>query len=1274
MARFIDSNRNEPDKKLCLGYPFLVVNQAEIAPLIYVPVEITESYDSFVLRSEGFEVSYAALRSLRMTEEEINAFIDECDQVEPASQETIIQALERLLFAKITEIYREQLPRRHDQFQPGTIYDGPALFWVSSNIATVNLIRELRELAEPSRWEKVPVSLKQLLTVLPDHDYPSLQSWDQDTGIFVTPVNPQQLRVIQSVRSEPVVVVTGPPGTGKSQLVLNLIAEAFLKGEKVLFASRNNGAVDVVMNRLLNELQFQGAIRTGNNMNREKAAMQMRAALNRAGTKGSQSNLKSPQDLYMTARQNALQAQDQLDQVRKLSGLLVSHQQERGKYLEYLPKGLRKIAEETVPTYQAAEAEDLQATLSSLLEQALGIKDEKLHLEKGLNRIEKEGGTDYPLVAEIHRVEDQWGAFGGGFIRSSGFATMESLVSHVKIWLVLIETVEMKAQSILLSGKLNHLNMELSEKRSAIPREMAGKDELVARNFSNEEIEGFVNLSRRLEDRFKKFSSGTISIWERLLNWATRGALLKKEIRSFEWLHQQLDLPVASLQDAGAEGCAVLAGELNLLLDSARLLKDLAVIRSELDALSQAILNSEATLPSAVSDDINKLRGYDFDNSRLRADLQDLLKQIEDLQTKSNQLTGRINNQLDKNENRSSMLNELKKSLAGKDNRLWKLNTPAAPEAIIQHLTKWHNLVSFWGMDASSKHIESLLASLPGEKEALLNLKKSQDRMLQLSGEIMRVAWLERARKMSNEVLQDVHNYVAAVEELTRNYNPETYQHFKAVEKAKLEAAVQVFPIWAITNLTAKTNFPLINEFFDLVIIDEASQCDFPSALPLLYRARKVVIIGDPNQLRHVATLSKEADQELAARYGVGFDAFSYNTHSLYDIAQSSSGSRPGALLLNEHYRSDARIISFSNEEFYNGELVIKTDLTQRNVRRTFLNQFGGMFWLEVDGRTEYPRGGSLSNPDELASIQKLLPRFMEALDKHELGDASIGIVTPYRAQQDQIQNWVNDQYGGTDRITVGTAHKFQGDEKDFMIFSPVVARGISEGSLGWLQRTRNLLNVAVTRARISLIIIGDWKYCQSLKEDHCFRRLADYVARQPERILKDIEALPLLGKPSVDIVGYVTNPHNPEHNRTTLRRFVSSCSEFVWWADPYFNNHVFDLWWDVFQDPEATIREVRLLTAKELTVPQDDRRPQLSPERFEAIRSDLATRGIRLEMRLLDRRDLPHDRLFYSPGQAINMPPFAGAYGDHRHVSEYTRSGTSRDLFIQYWKKADDC
>ncbi len=70
-------------------------------------------------------------------------------------------------------------------------------------------------------------------------------------------------------------------------------------------------------------------------------------------------------------------------------------------------------------------------------------------------------------------------------------------------------------------------------------------------------------------------------------------------------------------------------------------------------------------------------------------------------------------------------------------------------------------------------------------------------------------------------------------------------------------------------------------------------------------------------------------------------------------------------------------------------------------------------------------------------------------------------------------------------------------------------------------------------------------------------------------------------------------------------------------------------------------------------------------------LRRHLFTSGVDFEMRVLHGRELPHDRFLYHPGGAINMPPFAGAFGKHRHVSEYTPSKTTVEDFNHYWDKA---
>ena len=86
-----------------------------------------------------------------------------------------------------------------------------------------------------------------------------------------------------------------------------------------------------------------------------------------------------------------------------------------------------------------------------------------------------------------------------------------------------------------------------------------------------------------------------------------------------------------------------------------------------------------------------------------------------------------------------------------------------------------------------------------------------------------------------------------------------------------------------------------------------------------------------------------------------------------------------------------------------------------------------------------------------------------------------VGIVTPFREQEKRIQAWCEAEYGDTDRIKVGTAHKFQGDERDFVIFSPVLAQGITQHTLDWLENTKPD-ECRGHKSGVGLIIAGDWE------------------------------------------------------------------------------------------------------------------------------------------------------------------------------------------------------
>ena len=301
-------------------------------------------------------------------------------------------------------------------------------------------------------------------------------------------------------------------------------------------------------------------------------------------------------------------------------------------------------------------------------------------------------------------------------------------------------------------------------------------------------------------------------------------------------------------------------------------------------------------------------------------------------------------------------------------------------------------------------------------------------------------------------------------------------------------------PCWAITSLSSHGRIPLEPGFFDLLIIDEASQCDIASILPLLYRAKRVVVIGDPNQLRHISSLSSKQDTQLLTKHGLldSHAAWSYSRNSLFDRALGFCHSDNIVNLL-EHHRSHADIIEFSNLHFYKGQLRIATQY--RKLHRPSTNE-PAVRWINVQGRVIRPQGGSVYNQEEAHVVVKELARLVT-----QGYEGTIGVVSPFRAQALFIRELLHKSYSELEQklfshfdFEVDTVHKFQGDERDIILLSPVVSLNCPESALNFLRRTGNLFNVAVTRARASLIVVGDQEYVLQCGVRY-FEEFAKYVS-----------------------------------------------------------------------------------------------------------------------------------------------------------------------------------
>ncbi len=278
-------------------------------------------------------------------------------------------------------------------------------------------------------------------------------------------------------------------------------------------------------------------------------------------------------------------------------------------------------------------------------------------------------------------------------------------------------------------------------------------------------------------------------------------------------------------------------------------------------------------------------------------------------------------------------------------------------------------------------------------------------------------------------------------------------------DKLNFEVLLSAFPVW-VGTLNDLSNFvPFQRELFDLVIVDEATQCDMASCLPAFYRAKRCVITGDPKQLRHVSFLSKDRMAQLAQRHDLEeqtMEAFHFRDRSILDLFIDRIRSQDQVAFLDEHFRSQPGIIRFSNEEFYDGQLRIMTDRPGLESAPLVMHSVCGS------------RNSAGENEAEAGAI---LDKLRELIERDTGSDTplSIGILSPFRDQVDFLSRRVGKEFSGPElerhRLIVGTAHLFQGEERDVMLISLVLDAESHSASYRFLNQP-DLFNVSITRAR----------------------------------------------------------------------------------------------------------------------------------------------------------------------------------------------------------------
>lgn len=344
-------------------------------------------------------------------------------------------------------------------------------------------------------------------------------------------------------------------------------------------------------------------------------------------------------------------------------------------------------------------------------------------------------------------------------------------------------------------------------------------------------------------------------------------------------------------------------------------------------------------------------------------------------------------------------------------------------------------------------------------------------------------AWNGCMERMTDEHRQDMVAWQHAMKKLGKGTG-KSANKWRRVARRRLNACREAVPAWVMPLHRVWDTVTPQAGAFDVVIVDEASQCGL-DALPLLYLGKKILIVGDDKQISPTSFESSAAADALADQYLKDFkfkEEFDV-TASIFDFGNRLYS---GQVSLREHFRCMPEIINFCSKHFYSHAPLIA-------LRQYDMDRLPPLEHVFVpDGY----RKGDVNKPEAQALVERI-----DAMCKDKRYEGkSMGVVTLQGNEQAPlIEGMLLERIGAAEiqkrRLLCGNPHSFQGDERDIIFLSLVAAPKESSDvantaltRLAYEQR----FNVAVSRARDMLVLFHSVKLDDLSK--NCLRyKLLDY-------------------------------------------------------------------------------------------------------------------------------------------------------------------------------------
>ncbi|MCX7981755.1 MAG: AAA domain-containing protein [Syntrophales bacterium] len=278
-------------------------------------------------------------------------------------------------------------------------------------------------------------------------------------------------------------------------------------------------------------------------------------------------------------------------------------------------------------------------------------------------------------------------------------------------------------------------------------------------------------------------------------------------------------------------------------------------------------------------------------------------------------------------------------------------------------------------------------------------------------------------------------------------------------------------PIIISTALSIRNVFPPNPDILETAIVDEGSQTFFCYILPFYFRAKKIVVIGDKNQLEPVKTSIEDTYLNEIFEQLPGY--LKYNKSAIETVDEIDK-TETIKRRLKEHFRCQKEIIEFCDKLIGYG-LKIKTKRERYPFKKELPINLQSIFekplaFINIDGKGLHKRK-SVENIEEanfiIYLVNTLLNEYVEPTD--------LAILTPYRAQSDYLKRHLK-------KINVGTVHTLQGDEKEIVIMSTVCTTSDLFQKSPLFRKT--LINVAVSRAKKHFILVGKEEILRQISSD----------------------------------------------------------------------------------------------------------------------------------------------------------------------------------------------